>query len=83
MDNSRVKDLERFQKVIDNPAKHPFVKQAAHRAIKNIVKQMHDHRLTSMRHRLIKAAIANDELEQWKISNQIKEYAHEQKYDQQ
>lgn len=48
------------------------------RTYKKIQSQLHDKKLASMRERLVKATKAEDKLEMWKITNQIKDYAKEE-----
>lgn len=79
MDEARLKDIAHLQSVIDNPLKSKWVRNKAHLTKQHIVAQMKDGRLRDMRWRLIQAVQANDELEEWKIANQIKDYLHERK----
>jgi hypothetical protein len=79
VDTSRIKDLEMLQKWMDSPNFTPERKQMFHRTVKKIVTQMKDPRLGAMRERLMKATKAEDKLEMWKITNQIKDYMHEEK----
>lgn len=77
MDATRLKDIERFDKVINNPKKHPSVRLAADRAKQQIVRQMKDPVLSDMRRSLVRAVQAYDEVAEWKIGNRIKDYVKE------
>lgn len=79
MDIGRRKDLEQLDAVLSDMSKPYGVRQHAYRAKQAIIKQLQDKGLQELRNRLMKAAAANDEVEEWKISNQIKDYLHEKK----
>ena len=49
------------------------------RTYQKIQSQIHDKKLASMRERLVKAVKAKDKNETWKITNQIKDYAKEER----
>lgn len=70
-------DLEHAQAVIDNPDKPLWARQWAHRAMQTIIKQLKDRKLRELRGCMIRAAIAGDDLAQWKYACQIKEYLRE------
>lgn len=79
MDEGRYHDLQRLQAVIDNPNKSKYARQAADKAKKDIIRQMKDKKLVHLRERLIRAAQALDEHEEWKIANEIKDYMKKEK----
>jgi hypothetical protein len=81
MDEGRYYDLRNLQAVIDSRLKPHDVRRAAYKSKVLILRQVNDKGLTRLRERLIKAAKAGDEKEEWKISNQIKDYLHEKKLD--
>lgn len=71
----RMTTLRRLKEDRDNPAKHPFRRMQADRAIKKIMAQMRDRKLMHLRERLIRATLYGDLYWQWKIENLIR--AHE------
>lgn len=79
MDIGRRKDLEQLDAVLSDMSKPYGVRQRAYRVKQAIIKQLQDKGLQELRNRLMKAAAANDEVEEWKISNQIKDYLREKK----
>ncbi|HJP81446.1 MAG TPA: hypothetical protein VJ841_03580 [Candidatus Saccharimonadales bacterium] len=72
--DDRRKDLEHAESVINDPSKPFWSRRRAHRAKVDIMRQLQDKKLRGLRSQLIKAALANDDLGQWKIAAQIKEY---------
>ena len=81
MDEGRHYDLLRLKAVIDNPLKSRYAKYQADRAIKDILRQAKDRKLSRMRARLIGAAKNYDQHEEWKISQQINDYLKREKVD--
>lgn len=79
MDSSREPDIRRLRDAMNDPTRSLGRKRMAHKAMKVIVKQMHDRKLTSMRYRLIKAARAHDLKAEYKITNLIREYLKQEK----
>lgn len=74
MDQGRYKDLAKLQVVLDDPTKPVSVKRQAYSVKQDIIRQLKDKKLTALREQLVKAAQNFDELAEWKISNQIKDY---------
>lgn len=81
MDSSRDADIKRLRIVMNDPKRSLARKRLAHKAMKTIVRQMKDRRLTAMRYRLIKAARAHDEKVEWKLTNLIRDYLKQEKMD--
>lgn len=79
VDSSRLKDLSMLRAWIDDPKYSIDRKKMFQRTFDKIVAQMRDPKLAGLRERLMKATKAEDKLEMWKITNQIKEYMHEEK----
>lgn len=82
MDIGRQNDLKRLQAVIDNPLKSNAAKHYAANIQSDIIRQSRDRTLTKLRLRLVKAAQNFDELEEWKIATQIKDYLKKEKMEQ-
>lgn len=74
MDSSRDADLRHLREALNDPTKSLARKRLAHKALKTIVKQMKDRKLTGLRYRLIKAARAHDMHAECKITALIREY---------
>lgn len=66
---------------MNNPNDSLARRALAHKAVKVIVRQMKDRKLTKMRHRLIKAARAHDLVVEWKLTNLIRDYSKQEKMD--
>lgn len=81
MDSSREVDINRLRKALNDPKRSLGRKRMAHKAMKNIVKQMKDRKLTNMRYRLIKAARAHDLHTEWKLANLIRDYLKQERYE--
>lgn len=79
MDKSRLKDLERLRKIVNDSEKSKAARYRADRTIQAIIAQSKDRTLRHMREALVQAAEACDEYAEWKISCQIKDYLHEKK----
>lgn len=75
----RMTTLKRLRENRDDPAKHPFRRMQADRAIKKIMAQMRDRNLMHLRERLIRATLYGDLYWQWKLENQIR--AHEKNFE--
>jgi hypothetical protein len=73
----RLTTLNKLKDMRDNPEIHPHHREGAAKAMERIKTQLKDKKLMKLRERLIKATIAGDLHESWKIENQIK--AHEGK----
>lgn len=78
IDTSRTRDLAQLKAWMNDPKYSLARRQMFHRTYKKIQSQLHDPKLAAMRERLVKATIAEDKVEMWKITNQIKAYAKEE-----
>lgn len=78
IDSSRIKDLETIKGWLADPKFSRARKQMFLETYKKIQSQLHDKKLAGMRERLVKATKAEDKVEMWKITNQIKDYAKEE-----
>lgn len=81
MDTGRLKDLVKLQAVIDEPTNSLAKKRWAASVQADIVRQLKDRRLRKLRLALVHAAQNYDEREEWKISQQIKDYLKKEKMD--
>lgn len=81
MDNGRLKDLKRLQAVIDNPLKSQASKKYARGIQHDIIRQLKDRKLRKLRLMLVKAAQNYDEVSEWKISCQMRDYLKQEKMD--
>src|SRR5690242_20362962 len=82
MDSSREVDLKRLRVILHDPKRSLGRKRMAHKAMKTIVKQMKDRKLTTMRYRLVKAARAHDLQAEWKLTNLIRAYLKQERMEQ-
>lgn len=78
VDSSRIKDIEQIKGWLADPKFSTARKRMFNDTLKKIQSQLHDKTLASKRERLIKATKAEDTLEMWKITNQIKDYSKEE-----
>lgn len=74
IDVSRLADLNDLKKIRDDVTELMSHRRAAKKALDKILKQIHDPLLAKLRERLLKATLASDVKEMWKIRNQIKSY---------
>lgn len=74
MDNSRDHDLADLNRRMNDPTKPMWVRQKAWRTFNKILSQVSDRTLVELRHRLIRANIANDVDAAERIELQIKDY---------
>lgn len=77
-DSSRVKDLYQLKVWMNDPSYTKARRKMFSDTYKKIQSQLHDKKLSSMRERLVKATKAENKVEMWKITNQIKSYAKEE-----
>ena len=70
--------MARINYELNDPKTPMATKRKAHRLKAKLQKEMKDPILATMRERLTKAASADDKLEIWKITCQIKEYMKEE-----
>jgi hypothetical protein len=77
-DSSRIKDLEQIKGWLADPKFSKPRRQMFLDTYKKIQSQLHDKKLANMRERLVKATKAEDKVEMWKITNQIKDYSKEE-----
>ena len=75
MDNSREADLVALHERFNNPNLSKYARQKAHKSFLKIQSKLNDRKLNRMRHRLIKAHIAEDAEEASKIEHQIREHS--------
>lgn len=75
MDMSRESDLRELHRVMNDPDKPLYARNAAHRSYQNIQKQMNDRKLTDLRIALIKAVRNDDHDIIQKYEKQIEEYS--------
>lgn len=78
VDQSRITDLNQLKAWVNDPSYSPLMRKNIYRTFQKIQSQLHDHKLSVMRERLVKATIAENKIEMWKITNQIKSYAGEE-----
>jgi len=77
-DSSRIKDLYQL-KVWMNDSKFSMARRKMFAdTYKKIQSQLHNQKLANMRERLVKATKAENKVEMWKITNQIKSYVKEE-----
>ena len=81
LDGSRIADLEELKAIRDNPKETHEHRKRASKAFDKIVRQSQDRNLTELRERLRKATYASDKHAIWQITNQIKQYMHEEGID--
>lgn len=77
MDNTREKDLYDLDTLRKDVTKPMLQRKLAHKSFEKIQSQLRDPYITRQRSRLIKARQAQDRVEVWKITNQLKDYLHE------
>lgn len=77
-DSSRIKDLQQLKVWMNDPKYSMARRKMFFRTYQKIQSQLHDQKLASMRERLVKATKAENKVEMWKITNQIKAYAKEE-----
>lgn len=77
-DSSRIHDLRQLKGWMNDSKYSKARRKMFSETYKKIQTQLHDKKLANMRERLIKATKAEDKLEMWKITNQIKSYAKEE-----
>lgn len=75
MDLSREPDLRELHRVMNDPVKPKWAREAAHRSFQIIQRQMNDRALTHLRHCLIRAVRANDHKWITRYEKQIEEYS--------
>jgi hypothetical protein len=78
VDSSRIKDLIQLKAWMEDPKFSKARREMFHQTYKKIQSQLHDRKLAQMRERLVRATIAENKLEMWKITNQIKDYSKEE-----
>lgn len=72
--DDRRKDLDHLERIINNPDKPQHARFGAAKAKDNILSQYKDKKLVELRHRLMRAAAAGDEMAEWRISNEIRKH---------
>lgn len=75
--HGRAGELAKLNADRNNPVLTKFERSQADKAHRKITEQLKDKKLMSMRSRLIRAAQANDLVEQDKIARSMKAYQHE------
>lgn len=80
IDSSRQHDLQRIDRMTKDLSVPLYLRRKAYASKKQILKQLHDKKLVRMRERLIAAGRVNDKWEMYKITNQIKDYLHEERF---
>lgn len=75
MDGTREDNLKSLKEDMDNPLLPMGTRQKAHRTFNNILRQIKDRKLISMRERLLRAHRAGDDKVAEKITLEINEYA--------
>ncbi len=78
IDSSRIKDLTQLKAWMNDYKYSTARRKMFFETYKKIQSQLHDKKLASMRERLVKATRAEDKVEMWKVTNQIKAYAKEE-----
>ena len=79
IDSSRLKDLDQLKAWMNDYSYSLARRKMFKRTHDKILAQVRDPRLAKLRERLTLATRAGDKLEMWKIMNQIKDYAKEEK----
>jgi hypothetical protein len=78
IDTAREHDLKYLKAIRDDVTETTKHRRAAHMAYNKIMAQLRDPILAGLRERLMKAGLAQDKLEMWKIRNQIKDHLKEE-----
>jgi hypothetical protein len=81
IDSAREKDLYMLNRKLNDPTIPVADKRRYNVAHKKIMVQLKDRKLSQLRERLTRAYFAEDKLETWKITNQIKDYLGEQTFE--
>ena len=79
IDSSRIRDLIQLKEWMNDPTMSIPRKQMFKRTYDKIISQLNDRKLAQMRERLTKATFAEDKVDMWKITNQIKDYSKEER----
>lgn len=74
MDQGRAQDLLELDRQRNDVSLPMHRRKRAHRTFARIQRQIRDKKLTTLRHRMIKAKAAGDFVEGEKIADQINEY---------
>lgn len=78
VDGSRIADLTQIKKWMNDTSYSLARRKMFRRTYTKIQSQLHDQKLAAMRNRLVKATKAENKVEMWKITNQIKSYSKEE-----
>jgi hypothetical protein len=70
----RLTTLNKLRAVRDDGSKPKHVRRGADKSMYKIMAQLKDRKLMAFRERLIKATIAGDKYEVWKIENRMRAY---------
>lgn len=80
IDTAREADLAYLKNIRDDWNVPTFERRMASRTFDKILSQLNDPILANLRERLMKAGLAQDKKEMWKLTNQIKDHLKEEHF---
>lgn len=81
IDSSRLLDLRKIDSLLKDVSQPLYRKKRFAETRAKILRQLKDPKLAVLRERLVRATLAEDKYEAWKISCQIKDYMKEEKHE--